>query len=213
MSYFMKLNANKNLAHAAKISLFLLFIFLFSGCGSENQKISLYHNSIIVAFGDSLTEGKGTSPEHSYPSVLQRELGVEVINSGISGETSGKGLERFENVLQTHLPGLVILCHGGNDILRKLPKEKLEQNLEAMIDLANQYGAQVILVGVPQPSLSLSSLPLYESLAEKHGLVAELDTLPDLLQKPDMKSDRVHLNKEGYEAFALALADRIIISF
>lgn len=213
MSFPIKFPSSIHKIRIVKLSLPLLFIILFSGCGAQNNKITLYKNNVIVAFGDSLTEGKGTSSEQSYPSVLQRELGIEVINAGISGETSAKGLNRFESVLKAHLPGLVILCHGGNDILRKMPKEKLEQNIEAMLNLANKYGAQVMLVGVPQPSLSLSSLSLYERLAEKHNLVAELEILPDLLGTPAMKSDRVHLNEEGYKAFALALADRIVINY
>ncbi|WP_062269361.1 GDSL-type esterase/lipase family protein [Endozoicomonas arenosclerae] len=187
---------------------FLVTFFLLTACSSSNQ-ISLTKDSVIVAFGDSLTQGVGTTEENSYPSVLQRELGVQVINEGVSGETSAEGLARLESVLQKYNPDLVILFYGGNDVLQKLPLDQLEQNLDTMIGMIRSYQSEVLLVGVPKPSLLLSPLPLYESLAEKHKLVADLGTLSELLGKRSMKSDTVHLNKAGYESMALSLAERI----
>ena len=189
--------------------LIILSAWLLSACSKPDERIYLTQSSVVVAFGDSLTRGKGTSEENSYPSVLKNLLGVEVINEGISGEVSSKGLARLENVLQKHTPDLVVLCHGGNDILKKLPLADLERNLEAMISLIQSKGAKVILVGVPKPSLSLSSLDLYENLADKHNLVSDLDILSDLLEQRSMKSDKVHLNAQGYRALATAISKKI----
>ncbi|MCE2596646.1 arylesterase [Motilimonas cestriensis] len=191
--------------------LILGFCCLITACSDSSQKIKLTQDSLIVAFGDSLTQGIGASPTESYPSILSQQLGVSVINKGVSGETSAQGLARLEAILNETAPDLVILCYGGNDLLRKLPLSELERNLEQMINLIKSYHAEVILVGVPKPAIFLSSVPLYEELAERHQLVAELNVLSDLLDQKTMKSDAVHLNSKGYQAFASALAKKIDI--
>ena len=198
-----------------KFNSFLVFIALtlsLLACSEKNNKIQLDQNSVILAFGDSLTQGVGTSQDKSYPSVLSEILGIEVINKGISGETSSQGLKRFRNVLKQTTPDLVILCHGGNDILRKLPLEKLRSNLQQMIDIAHSNGAEVMLIGVPKPAIFLSPLPLYEEVAEDNQLVTDLSTLSELLGQPSMKSDGIHLNAKGYQALAQALAEKIQIN-
>jgi len=191
--------------------LLLCLCSLLNACSDGNQKITLSSDSVIIAFGDSLTQGVGAAPDDSYPSVLSRELGLQVINEGVSGETSAQGLARLEAILRSTPPDLVILCHGGNDLLRKLPMTALEQNLEQMIALIESYQAQVLLVAVPKPAIFLTPSPLYQTLAKRHQLVADLDTLTELLKEPAMKSDAVHLNALGYQALALAIADRITI--
>ncbi|MGI9281834.1 MAG: GDSL-type esterase/lipase family protein [Endozoicomonas sp.] len=188
----------------------VLVVGLLTACSNSNQ-IVLDQNSTIVAFGDSLTQGVGTTPENSYPSVLQRELGVQVINEGVSGETSAEGLARLEDVLQKHNPDLVILFFGGNDVLQKLSVDQLERNLEAMIQMIQSYQSEVLLVGVPKAALFLAPLPLYESLSERHGLVSDLTVLSELLGQRSMKSDTVHLNRAGYEALALSFSEKIDI--
>ncbi len=187
----------------------LLCVGLLTACSDSPDQVVLTEHSVVLAFGDSLTQGVGAAEAHSYPSVLQQSLGIPVLNRGISGETSAQGLARLEQVLQDTMPDLVILCYGGNDILRKLPLDQLEANLEQMISLVQAYQAEIILVGVPRPSLTLSTLPVYEELAERHSLVAELDILGELLRKPSMKSDSVHLNQAGYQALAESLSARI----
>ncbi len=196
-------------SYATKVAFIFCLAVSLSGCSQQVDKVVLLPESVIVAYGDSLTFGTGVSPQDSYPSVLQQELGITVINQGVPGETSSSGLKRLEGVLKTYRPHLVILCHGGNDILRGLSEAALTQNLEQMIELVHSYNAEVLLVGVPNPSIFLSALPLYEELATKHQLPLDSESLPDLLGSPAMKSDRVHLNEAGYRALALALSEKI----
>jgi lysophospholipase L1-like esterase len=173
--------------------------------------VFLGKNSVVLAFGDSLTQGVGTSKQQSYPSVLQQKLGIRVINRGVSGETSAQGLARLEQSLVTLRPALVILCFGGNDMLRRLPEQQMRENLARMIEMAQHYQAEVLLLGVPEPSLILSPSPVYEELAERYQLVADLESLSELLRQPSMKSDAIHLNAKGYAALADALTEKIQI--
>ncbi len=201
----MKKLTSKPIIVLAALSL-LIFIYLSS---STTEKITLDSDAMILAFGDSLTQGVGASSGNSYPEVLARELGVKVINSGISGETSAEGLARLENVLRESNPDLVILFYGGNDILKRQPIDQLKSNLKEMIIMIKAAGSEILLVGVPQPSLSLSTLPLYGELSDSHNIVSELSILGNLLGRPSLKSDQVHLNDEGYKALALAISKKI----
>ncbi|MDE3271901.1 arylesterase [Pseudoalteromonas sp. G4] len=191
------------------IFLFLICLSLF-GCGSK-ETVTIGRDSVIVAFGDSLTQGVGVSISESYPSQLEILLGVKVVNSGISGQTSQQGLARINTVLNESMPDVVIICYGGNDVLQRKSKSELTNNLRQMILAAKQKGIEVILVAVPDFGLRLSPMNLYRQLASAHDVVLIEDTLGDLLSNSSMKSDRVHLNEKGYKALATKLAEHITI--
>lgn len=196
--------------HNLKLALTLVFFINFLlGCSSESDKVLLTQDSVILAFGDSLTKGTGAKLTSSYPSQLQEIIGLTVLNKGVLGETSGTGVKRLKELLNLSSPDLVILCHGGNDILKGLSLTRLESNLAQMIELIQSYDAEVILVGVPKPSIYLSALPLYESLASEYLLTSDLTSLSDLLEQPSMKSDKVHLNSKGYRKLAENIANKI----
>lgn len=177
-------------------------MFLLAGCEKGQNLTPLMGNDTIVAFGDSLTEGYGVSEADSYPQVLAKITGMRVINEGISGELSGEGLERLPQVLAEHKPALVILMHGGNDILQNRSLSKTKQNLAAMIEMAQRAKAQVILIGVPEKNLFSDSAAIYGELADQFGLVFEGDLIADLIRTPSKKSDSVHFNASGYADIA-----------
>lgn len=188
----------------------LLFILLFmAGCDQQPQLRPLATDARILAFGDSLTYGTGTTREQSYPAVLQGLLQREVINAGIPGEVSAAGRERLPQLLQREQPQLVILTHGGNDFLRRLDLQATKANLQTMIDSCRQSGAEVVLVGVPQFGLFLSPAPFYAELTEANGLPYLDETLSDILSDRDLKSDTIHPNAKGYRLLAEALAELI----
>ncbi len=156
----------------------------------------------ILAFGDSLTKGKGVEQDHSYPSVLAKLSGRRVINEGISGEVTSDGLKRFATVLHRNNPDLVILLEGGNDILRNFNLEDTKNNLAAMIELTQDSGVPVVLIGVPAKSLFADTAPLYHELAEQYQLVLADELIGDLMRQPNTKSDLVHFNVNGYRQMA-----------
>jgi len=181
---------------------FLLALLALSACDGGVELQPLESDDVIVAFGDSLTAGKGVGKEFAYPSVLAELTGLKVVNAGISGETTAEGLQRLESVLDTESPDLLILFEGGNDILQNMDLLKTKRNLDQMIGIAESKGVQVALVGVPQKALFSKSAQLYSELSETHDLPFEGEIVASLLRKPAMKSDSVHFNKKGYRALA-----------
>ncbi|MBL0513412.1 GDSL-type esterase/lipase family protein [Aeromonas media] len=178
-----------------------LLCLLLAACGEPGLR-PLAAGETILAFGDSLTEGRGVNPAQSYPSVLASLSGHPVINGGVSGELSRAGRARLPGLLAEHRPALVILLEGGNDILHGSGEGALKANLAAMIEAVQGSGAQVLLVAVPRKSLFADGAPLYGELAEQYGLVLDNDSLGELLRTPGLKSDAVHLNAQGYGALA-----------
>ncbi|TKA89226.1 arylesterase [Guyparkeria sp. SB14A] len=177
-----------------------------AGCG-EPALEPLPRGAIILAFGDSLTEGVGASEEAAYPEQLARLTGREVVNAGVAGETTADGVERLPEALERHAPTLMILLMGGNDVLRNQDLAEAKRNLARMIELARQRDVAVLLVGVPEKSLFSQSAPLYRELADEHDVLLVDDLVAGLLRRPSYKSDAVHLNAEGYRAMAERLAE------
>ena len=185
----------------------VLLALLLPACGDpEPQLKRIPSDGVILAFGDSLTEGVGASKGESYPDHLQRLSGRKVVNAGVRGELSAQGLKRLPALLDQVQPNVLILCHGGNDILRRKPKEQARDNLRAKVLEARDRGVDVLLVGVPEFSLlSLESAPFYGELASEMGLVYEEEIVPELESDRSVKVDRVHFSGEGYRRMAVAI--------
>jgi acyl-CoA thioesterase-1 len=110
----------------------------------------------IIAFGDSLTAGYGLDISQSYPSVLQKRLDAdgyhyEVVNAGVSGDTSAGGVRRIGWAMEGDVK-LVILELGANDILRFQPVAEMKKNLSQIIERAKSKGARVLLAGMEAPT-------------------------------------------------------------
>jgi lysophospholipase L1-like esterase len=191
---------------APAVVILLLLYCSISGCDQTPQLKPLGDDAVILAFGDSLTFGTGAPRQQAYPAQLQTLVSRTVINAGIPGEISNFGLRRLPLLLQQHQPDLIIICHGGNDILRRLNLQQTRNNIQQMIDISHSYGAQVILVGVPNFGLFLSSADFYAELAEHNGLPIENSVLPEILQNNTWKSDQIHPNADGYGLMAARLA-------
>ena len=167
----------------------------------------LQPGAVVLAFGDSLTFGTGTSADKSYPAVLSGLINRRVIRSGVPGEVTNAGRRRLPSVIRRYQPALVILCHGGNDILRRVPESTAEANLRAMITQAQTAGAEVVLVGVPKLGLFLSDSPVYERLAKEFDIPYLNGTLADILESSSLRSDTIHPNAAGYRKLAEDIAE------
>ena len=188
------------------ILILILMIFLKES-REDLSKNRLKNDAVILAFGDSLTYGFGASDGHGYPEYLERKTGLSVINAGLNGELSSEGLLRLPKFLEQK-PDLVILCHGGNDILQKLSLEQLKNNLLEMVKLSKQSGAEVLLVAVPNFNIvSFKTLSIYKEVAKEIGVFLEDDVLTHIELNGALKSDYVHPNEEGYEMMADAFLE------
>jgi acyl-CoA thioesterase-1 len=161
----------------------------------------------IVVLGDSLTAGLGLPPEQAYPTLLQQRLDkeglkYEVVNAGVSGDTSAGGLARLDWALEGDVRVLMVAL-GGNDGLRGLPAEELKANLSQIIERAQARHIQVILAGMEAPpnfgqSYIVSFHQIYPDLARQYKIslvpfllqgVAGIDTLN--------QRDGIHPTAEG----------------
>lgn len=186
----------------AKFFISLSIVLFIGACSDDAELQPLGADATVLAFGDSLTYGTGTSRDKAYPAVLAELINRRVINAGVPGEISKKGLSRLSQLMQQHQPDLTIICHGANDILRKLDIDQTRANLQKMIDIARQNNSQVVLIGVPEFSLFLNTSPIYRDLAEKNHVPVADDILAEILTKNALKSDHVHPNSNGYQLLA-----------
>ena len=180
----------------------ILLIF-FSFNNKETHIKTLTPQDSILAFGDSLTYGYNANQGESYPAVLNRLSGLNVINAGIPAESSKDGLRRLAKLLEDKRIKLMILFFGGNDMIQGLSTEGLKKNLKTMIHMAKQKQIEVLLITVPNLSFfGFSPLELYEEVAEEENIPLLSGVLTDILSQPLLKSDQVHPNALGYKKMA-----------
>ncbi len=187
-----------------------IFLLLFIFQTKESTIKPLNPQESILAFGDSLTYGYNAKPDESYPAVLSRLSGYNVINAGIPAETSNDGLKRLPALLKNERIGLMILCFGGNDILQGLSMESLKSNLKTMISMAKQKGIEVLLISVPNLGIfGLSALDLYEEVADEEEIPLLSEVLSDILSQPALKSDQIHPNAKGYKIMGEKIYEKL----
>lgn len=192
---------------ALRAAWLLAVVAALVACSSKPPALPrLGPDDVIVAFGDSLTFGTGAQPTESYPAVLGALIGREVIAAGVPGEVTAQGMQRLPQVLDRHRPRLVLLCLGGNDLLRKVEPQSIEANLRTMVRAMRDRGIAVVLIGVPKPSLLPSTAGFYATIAEDLQIPLEDEVLEDILAKNEYKSDPIHPNAAGYRRMAEAVA-------
>jgi len=169
----------------------------------------------IVALGDSLTSGRGIGKDLAYPAVLQdrlRENGYdyEVVNAGVSGDTTAGALRRVDTAFDGDVR-ILIVALGANDGLRGVRVEQVTANLSRIIDEAQRRDISVMLVGMDALPIrgwaySVAFHRAYEELAERYRIPLVPFLLVNVLSDPTlMQRDHVHPNEAG----ARAIADRL----
>lgn len=157
-----------------------------------------------VAFGDSLTLGTGAG-NGGYPALLGPRLGVTLQNLGVAGETTSDGLRRLAEV-EALQPRVVLLCFGGNDVLRGQSREQMFANLSVMIDRLHAQGSFVVLIGIRGTTVLRDvNAKGFAELAEQKQVMHIPNLLDGLIGTPSLMSDYVHPNDAGYEKIAARL--------
>jgi len=188
--------------HTFKVFFIILITSALAACSDDAKLHALDANATVLAFGDSLTYGTGTSRNNAYPAVLEKLISRKVINAGVPGEISKNGLSRLPGLIEKYQPDLVIICHGGNDILRKLDMSKTSNNIQQMISLAKKNNSEVVLIGVPEFGLFLNTVPIYQELADSNHVPIENDAIGNIIGNNSLKSDHIHPNTRGYQLLA-----------
>jgi acyl-CoA thioesterase-1 len=205
------------------IVLLLFFVALSTACGNRHTENTASapaqvvqptaaaspHESLpkIVAFGDSLTAGLGLTAAESYPSLLQKRLEsdgykYEVVNAGVSGDTSAGGLRRIDWALDGDVRFLILEL-GANDLLRGQPVKEMKKNLDGIIERAQSKGVVVLLAGMYAPTNSGGDYErevqaAFQSLARER----QVTLIPFFLDRVAgieslNQADGVHPNAEG----------------
>ncbi len=167
----------------------------------------------IVAFGDSLTAGYGLEPRQSYPALLQKMIDAdgfkyEVVNAGVSGDTSAGGVRRIDWSLDAGNVRFVILELGANDFLRLQPVAETKKNLARIIERSKERGARVLLAGIYTTTNAGAEYQrqiheAFESLAKEHGVPLIPFFLEGVAGRAELNlDDGVHPNAEGTKVVA-----------
>ena len=190
-----------------RLAFTLLLIAALVSCGERVPRVpAVGPNEVIVAFGDSLTYGTGAAESESYPVVLAQLIGRTVVRAGMPGEVTTQGLARLPQVIEEHRPALMIVCLGGNDMLRKVDEMQIRSNLRQIIRTIKGRGISVVLVGVPRPALLTSAAAFYGELAQEFNIPYEGKVLNDVMHQLELKADLIHPNAKGYRKMAEAIA-------
>ncbi len=170
---------------------------------------------LILDFGDSLTAGYGLMPEQSFPARLEawlRKHGVlaQVVNAGVSGDTTAGGLARLDWALATK-PDFVILALGANDALRGIDPATVRDNLDKMVQKIEANDAKVLILGMRAPpnwgeAYDRAFDRIFPDLAQAHQATLYPFFLEGVAMNPDLNQpDGLHPNARGVDV----LVDRI----
>ncbi len=175
---------------------------------------TLQSEKMIIFFGDSLTAGYGLSTEQAFPAIVEQVLndngfGYEVVNAGLSGETTAGGLSRVDWILQKK-PDIFILELGANDALRGLPLDQTKANLQAIIDKVKaKYPATKIVVAgmMAPPNLGKDYTTEFKNIFPTIAKENKASLIPFLLtgvagDKSLNLPDGIHPNVEGHKIVA-----------
>lgn len=164
----------------------------------------------IVAFGDSLMYGIGSTKGNDFVTLLSEKIGMPIVNMGIPGDTTADGVRRVDEAL-TIKPGVVILLLGGNDALQNVSTTETFNNLRILIEKFESEGAKVLLLGVRGRGVVQDPYKtFFEELAKEKGVALVPNVLSGLLGDSKYMSDAVHPNDEGYAKIAEKVLPHLI---
>lgn len=177
-----------------------------TACSKTAPHAALPAGSTILALGDSLTAGYAADAEAAYPAVLASLTGWQIINGGVSGNTSAQALARLPALMRRQ-PQLVLVSIGGNDFLRKVPEADTRSNIRQIVQQIKAAGVPAVLVAVPYFTTGalfgrLSEHPMYEELAAELNVPLFKGAWAEVLGDKKLKSDQIHANAQGYRVFA-----------
>lgn len=188
-----------------KIILLLLLctaVYFLWGRGKTPEiKNAGARGSTIVAFGDSLSYGKGASREETYPARLAQLSGKQVVNLGLNGDTAAAAPKRLPEVL-AQKPYMVLIEFGGNDFMRTVPFEQTMAAMTQMVETVQASGAIAVIVDTGGYYGMRKYTKAYKKLAKEKGAVFVPGILDGIFGEKELMSDQIHPNAAGYKRVA-----------
>ena len=191
--------------------LYLVMALLLAACAPKPRLDALPAESVVLAFGDSVTYGTGANRGEDWPTLLAATSGWQIVNAGVPGDTAEAAKSRLPALLEEHRPRLVLIELGGNDFLHRRASSAIKQDLQSMIDEIRRSGAQPVLIGIPELSLLAvlahkpSDASIYAEISEELSVPLVSSALSDVLVRPELCADQIHPNADGYRQMAHAI--------
>jgi len=200
------------------VTLTMVFCLYLVGCSGESASNDAASKTAttkqptrktIVAVGDSLTAGLGVNESEAYPAQLQKKLADDgyyfnIVNAGVSGETSSGTLSRIEWVISVLEPDIIILETGANDGLRGIDPDILKKNLDRIVSIIKAHNIKVLLCGMKMipnmgPEYTKAFTRVYPEIAQKHSIPLIPFFLKEIAGDPRFNQpDRLHPTAKGY---------------
>lgn len=215
----------------------MLAVLMLAGCGGGDKasapaagpdaKVAPSARAVkgpvvrIIALGDSLFAGYGLRAQQAYPVRLEaalraRGINAQVVNAGVSGDTTQDGRARLDFTLaQGVAPDLVVISLGGNDMLRGLPLAQTKDNLDAILGELEKRKIKTVVMGMlaaPNmgPDYARQFNAIFPAVAARHHAVLEPFFLKAILNKPALQlPDHIHPTDKGVEAMVGATVDKV----
>lgn len=181
---------------AVIVGLIIIGFFVFRGT-PEYAKPTAGEN--IIFFGDSLVAGVGAAERHDIVSQLSEITGLDIINAGLSGDTTVSALARIQADVLARKPKVVIVLLGGNDFLQRVPAEETNSAIRGIVERILQTGSGVILINENKNTASVS---VFSKLAKEKHIPYIENLLGDVSRDKKLMSDTIHPNSDGYAAMA-----------
>lgn len=191
-----------------------LLIALSVAAAAEQKKA-------VVFLGDSITAGYGLDEQQSYPALIQEKIAaanlpLEVVNAGVSGDTTAGGLRRLDWILQRPID-LIVIALGGNDGLRGIAPATTAANLQAMIDKIRQASpaTKIVLAGMRMPpnigaDYVAAFADVFPTVAEKNHVLLIPFLLEGVGGHPDLnQADQIHPTAAGQKIIAEAVWEKL----
>nr|WP_171235043.1 arylesterase [Ruegeria sp. HKCCA6837] len=195
-------------------------LFIFCGFTATAEQV------VIAALGDSLTQGYGLVEEDGFVPQLDRWLraqgaDVQMINAGVSGDTTAGGAARVEWTLTPDVDGMIVAL-GGNDLLRGIDPAVSRANLREILEVARDGGVDVLLIGMQAPGnygkdYKQAFDAMYPELAQDYGVLFASSFFEGLTAEGDpgavsqfMQADGIHPNADGVARIVDALGPSVL---
>ena len=189
------------------VAVLAAILFYFSHARKVPIKNFPNSHEVIVAFGDSLTEGYGAAEGESFPDVLAQKIDRPVVNLGLSGDTAARAPLRLERVLAEE-PYMVLIEFGANDHMRKQSRQTAINAVAQIVDEVQKAGAIAVIVDTGGPGMD-EYTKAYKKMAKEKGALFVPAILKGIFYTRRLKSDQVHPNAEGYAKIADKVHKRI----